>query len=83
MIDPSEEDLQAAIRFNYKPLIQLLLKQVQPTDQTMYLAIYTGNKALVKQLIHLGVKPTFSHLEVCQLFHQPEIAQYLESILLH
>ncbi len=82
LVDPSEEDLQAAIRFNYKPMIQLLLKQVQPTDQSMYLAIYSGNKALVKQLINLGVKPAFSHLEVCDLFHQPEIAEYLEDMLM-
>ena len=82
IVEPTEEDLLTAIRFNYKPMIQLLLKQVQPTDQSMYLAIYSGNKALVKQLIKLGVKPTFSHLEVCQMFHQPEISEYLEEILM-
>ena len=82
VVEPTEEDLLTAIRFNYKPMIQLLLKQVQPTDQSMYLAIYSGNKALVKQLIKLGVKPSFSHLEVCQLFHQPEISEYLEEILM-
>jgi hypothetical protein len=82
IIEPTEEDLLTSIRFNYKPIIQLLLKQVHPTDKSMYLAIYSGNKSLVKQLIQLGIKPTFSHLEFCQLFHQPEIAEYLETLLI-